>query len=435
MGKRKLVVLSVDAMVTEDLAYLETLPNYKRFLAGGARVESIRAVYPTITYPEHTSIATGNYVDRHGIYANAAVEIGARRESPWFWFHDAVKTPDIFTAAKRAGLSTAAVFWPVTGNHPAIDWLIDEYWSQSPEDTPEAAFARSGSSPETLEIVKRHLPLLVGHERKHPYCDDFIVACACDIIREHAPDLLMIHPANVDGYRHSYGLFNDRVTAGVAEADAWIGQLCNALKEAGVYEDTVFVLVSDHGQLEIKRVVNLNVLLAEAGYIDVGEDGGVADWRAFVRSGGLQANVCVKDRADKALCDEVYAFFKRLCDDGVWGVGEIFTAEEIQERERFRADDSVAFVIETDGYTTFGERWTRPLVTSFNPADYRLGRATHGHLPDKGPQPVFLAKGPGIKNGAVLPRRPIVDEAPTFARLLGIDFFDCDGCVMEDLLE
>jgi hypothetical protein len=51
--------------------------------------------------------------------------------------------------------------------------------------------------------------------------------------------------------------------------------------------------------------------------------------------------------------------------------------------------------------------------------DYRFGRATHGYMPDYGPQPVFVAKGPGIREGVALGRGRVIDEAPTFAALLG----------------
>ena len=43
----------------------------------------------------------------------------------------------------------------------------------------------------------------------HPYIDEFIIACACDILREKQPDVLLIHPANIDGARHQYGVFHE----------------------------------------------------------------------------------------------------------------------------------------------------------------------------------------------------------------------------------
>ena len=221
--KRRLVVMSVDAMVTEDVDKLREMPNFHRYMTGAAEIKRVRAVYPTITYPEHTSIATGVYPDRHGGIASSPPLFGWKGPIPWLCFHDAVKVLYIFTAAKKRGLSTAAVFWPVTGNHPDIDWLIDEYWTQGEGDTLREAFKRSGSTPEVLEIVDKYAPIMV--ERRHPQADDFVVSCTCDIIERFKPELLMIHPANIDGYRHSYGLWGAEVDRGIAEADGWIGQL------------------------------------------------------------------------------------------------------------------------------------------------------------------------------------------------------------------
>ena len=66
--------------------------------------------------------------------------------------------------------------------------------------------------------------------------------------------------------------------------------------------------------------------------------------------------------------------------------------------------------------------------------DYRFGQATHGHHPDKGPQPPMIAFGPDIQKGAIVDRRPMVDETATFARLLGVDMPNIAGKAIEALL-
>lgn len=63
------------------------------------------------------------------------------------------------------------------------------------------------------------------------------------------------------------------------------------------------------------------------------------------------------------------------------------------------------------------------------------GRATHGHLPEKGPQPVFAAKGPAFRDGAVLPSGRLVDEAPTLAAVLGLEIPGADGHPVRELLK
>ena len=121
-----------------------------------------------------------------------------------------------------------------------------------------------------------------------------------------------------------------------------------------------------------------------------------------------------------------------MCRDGVWGIGRVYTAEEAQREEHLAGGFS--FVIETDGYTSFTSDWREPYVHPLDISDYRFGRATHGHLPDKGPQPTLLAFGPDIRSGAVVERAALVDEPATIARVLGLEFGDIDGKVIEGIL-
>ena len=112
--------------------------------------------------------------------------------------------------------------------------------------------------------------------------------------------------------------------------------------------------------------------------------------------------------------------------------GRLIGAEEAREEEQLYG--GFTFVIESDGYTSFGDSAVRPLVQNFDASDYRFGRATHGYMPDYGPQPVFVAKGPDIKENVVLGRGRIVDEAPTYAKLLGITLPEADGHAIDEVL-
>ena len=431
MPKAKhLIVISEDAMVYEDLAELQNMPNFKAALQNAAIVERVRSVYPTITYPNHTSMRTGAYCGKHGIINNEQTILG-EVSSKWEFFNDAVKVGDIFDAAKAGGYTTAGVFWPVTGNHPHIDYLVNEYWPQSPEESTVECFANSGSSPEVIEkVVKPNMYLVDGMHRKHPYCDAFVHACACSVIREFKPNLLMIHPANIDAYRHQSGLFTSLVTHGLHEIDLWLGELMKATRDAGIAEDTNFFIVSDHGQLNITRSVALNALLAEKGLLTVGEDGQVADYVAIAKSTGLSAQIYLKDPKD---FDRVHAVLEQMCEDGLYGFERVYTADEVMKEEGLSGKFS--FVVETDGYTSFSNAWTRPLVRRVDNSDYKFGRATHGHQPDKGPQPTLIAFGPDIKAGARVARRPIVDEAPTYAKLLGVELPEADGVAIDEILK
>ncbi len=428
--KQKLIVMSADALTYEDVEYMKTLPNYQKYLAGGVRVKKVRSIYPTITYPCHTTMCTGVWPEKHGILGNLELMPGADYV-PWRWFHKSVKwDEDIFKAAKRAGLTTAAIFWPVTGNHPDIDYLIDEYWPEPGDTDIREVFRRAGSSEEIIDIIEEQLKGCVI--RTHPDSEDFLMRCAREIILNYQPDLLMIHPANVDAYRHTTGLFNDKITKGVEETDRYIGELMAAVEEAGLLDCTNFVLTSDHGQIDVRRSVSPNVKLAEAGLIDVDEKGKIRDWKAYCQSGGSSALVYLKDPDDKETYDKTYKLLKEMEAEEVYGFSQVFTEPEIRAREHMGGD--FIFALETDGVTTFGEAVTRPMVRMLDFSDYRYGRATHGHLPDKGIQPIFSAKGPAFRENVTIETANLVDEAPTYAKVLGVELRDADGKVLDELL-
>lgn len=426
--RRHVIVISEDAMVFEDIEYLKNLPNFGSIWNKAARVEHVRSIYPTITYPCHTTMMTGVYPETHGIVNNEK-NIPGEVNSKWVHFRRDVHAKTVFDYAHEAGRSTAAVFWPVTGGDQAIDHLINEYWPQHGEDTLQC-FREAGTDEEILRDIIAPRTNGFTH-RTHPFADAFVHSCAAEIIRKYKPDLLMLHPANVDAYRHHYGVFSPRVNDSLHDIDLWLGDILKATEDAGIRDNTDFFIVSDHGQLNISRVLALNCLLAEAGFITVNADGSMGDYVAYAKSAALSAHIYMKDPADEAAKARVYAFLCGLRDQEVYGVQRVYTAKEVQAEEHLA--NGISFVVESDGYTTFSNDWRRPLVRSMNNDDYKYGRGTHGHHPDKGPQPTLIAFGPDIKPGAVLSNARLVDEAPTFAHALGLTMEHTDGRVLEEL--
>jgi predicted AlkP superfamily pyrophosphatase or phosphodiesterase len=426
--KQKIIVFSADAMVYEDVEYLKTLPNFQKYLSGGAEVKKVRSIYPTVTYPVHVSMVAGNYPDRHGVISNLEFHPG-QIKLPWTWFHHWQKCGDIFDAAKKGGYSTGSVFWPVTAGHPSIDYLVAAYGPQAPGETVREAHTRAGAGEDVLKIIEKHSEGMTEIKAT----DEFRIGCACDIIRQFRPDLFMVHPVTLDHLRHYYGVFNDKVTGGIEETDKQIGQIMAAVEDTGNLKNTNFFLVSDHGQMEIKRIINLNVLLARHGFIKTNSEGALADWDAYSLSNGMSAMVFLKNSGDRELCQKIEILLRQLCEEGIYGISQVFSREEILKKEHLGGNFS--FVLESDGYTSFGDNWNQPLVKNNDNSDYRYGKATHGYLPDKGPQPILLAKGPSIRDGAVVEQGNIIDEAPTYARILNICLPDAEGKSIDEILE
>ncbi len=429
----KLIVLSMDALIYEDLAKLEKMPNFAWLMENGARANRLKCIYPTLTYPCHTTMASGCYPDKHGITNNSLAKPGIK-DLPWNWTHENVKVKDLFDAAKAAGLTTAAVGWPVTGNHPSVDYEVDEIWAYGEDKSMaawEKAFLDTGTTRELYDaVVSRYMPLRV--KRHQPESLRFLINCACDIITLYQPDLLMIHPANIDHYRHVSGVFSDMVDKGLVECDGALGQIIAACQAAGTLEDTDIVVTSDHGQLDLSRMIRPNVLFRENGLIDVDENGNVTDWQAWCYPVGMSAQVHLKNPSDKAVYDKVYSLLNSWCSTGLHGIERVFTADEVEKEYRLAGD--FTFYLESDGYTKFDIDWDGPYCVSFPIRLANAEKASHGFLPEKGPRPVLLGCGPHFRKGAILEDAHLVDGAPTYAKILGVELPDADGRALTELL-
>jgi predicted AlkP superfamily pyrophosphatase or phosphodiesterase len=112
-SKKHLIVLSVDALNKHDFDYINQLPNFKDFIENGAYVREVDSVYPSLTYTAHTSIITGTYPDKHGIFTNEIATPSVATKQPWFWFEKDIQVPTLFDYARKANLVTANVLWPV----------------------------------------------------------------------------------------------------------------------------------------------------------------------------------------------------------------------------------------------------------------------------------------------------------------------------------
>src|SRR5262245_45086311 len=69
-----LLIISIDGLRGSWAAHPEQhglkLPTLTRLAARGAKAEGVLGVFPTVTYPSHTTLITGCYPTRHGIFGN-----------------------------------------------------------------------------------------------------------------------------------------------------------------------------------------------------------------------------------------------------------------------------------------------------------------------------------------------------------------------------
>ena len=214
--------------------------------------------------------------------------------------------------------------------------------------------------------------------------------------------------------------------------DDWLGRIMDEVERAGIYERTNFAVVSDHGQLPVEQMFQPNVLLAGEGLIRLDGEGNVTDWDAYCNSAALSAQVHVRDPEDGGVRRKVEKVLREISQNPVYGVEAVFTKEEVRREQHL--DGDFLYVLEGRYGTGFGNASMGPALVKPDHSDYKFCVSSHGHLPYKGPQPVFFMSGPDVRAGAVMERQRIIDEAPTFARMLGVSMKEVQGRCMKELL-
>ena len=118
MSDKKLLVISIDALMCGDLQYIDQLPTLKKIMEGSSMVKQMTSIYPTLTLPAHVAIATGCYPETNGVNHNEATLIPGK-DQPWNWYVDIVKVPFFWDKAKEAGYTTASIGWAHIGSSAA----------------------------------------------------------------------------------------------------------------------------------------------------------------------------------------------------------------------------------------------------------------------------------------------------------------------------
>lgn len=428
MTTSKAVLVCLDALDPVDIDTMRGLPNLGRFLRDGASVTYAEPEYPSLTYPCHTSILTGNHVGRHGITHNQQVEVG-RRDVPAFTQRASIQGDTLLDAARRHGRSTCSLSWPVTGaaefdlNMPMI---VPMFY-----DGPEPIRFLEGNA--TAELLERYYPkywqYLTGAERS---LDHYTMALTREILRDYdQPDVMLIKLCDLDTVRHANGVDNEHTRAQLAVHDEQLGEIIGLIDEHGDLANTNVVIIGDHGQSDVTGHLNLNVLFKRDGLLEVDGDDQVVDHVAFAHSAELSAWVQLADGADEATRARVHRYLDDLAADPQYGIGAVYTADEIFER--FRSRGPWDFVVEGTTPVEFSSTWLGD--DPFAPQLYKgsTAKATHGGLPFRDPT-TLVAYGPGFAAGAALEHCQVVDVAPTLAALLGIELDSPDGRVLTELV-
>ncbi len=228
-----LVLISIDGFAQEYLKRYKA-PTLQRLAQSGVTAQSMQPAFPTKTFPNHYSIATGLYPAHHGIVENniydADFDAVFRMSKPeevtngrW-WLGEPV-----WVTAEKQGVKTGTYFFP--GSEAAIKGVRPGLWQ---------AYDGSVSNIDRVKSVLAWLDLPV----------------------EQRPQFLTLYFSAVDDAGHAYGPESEQVAAAIADVDQALAVFVAGLEQRGLLNQINLLLVSDHGMAKVpaQQVIELDQL-------------------------------------------------------------------------------------------------------------------------------------------------------------------------------
>ncbi len=397
-------------------------PTLQWMAREGASADSVRSVFPTITYPAHTTIITGALPARHGIYYNSPFEPDGQT-GRWYWEADLIQVPTLWDAVGAAGGTSASFWWPVSVGAP-IDYNVPEIWSLEDGYGTDEPLRWNDTPDGFIEELEREA---TGRFNAGNLSGDYLTrerltsAAAAYTIETYRPTFMTVHLIGVDHFQHVDGRDSVKVRQSVAAVDTAIFELVDAATRAGILERTAFVIAGDHGFVDIHSSLAPNVWLAEAGLLEPQRDRG--DWRAAFHSGVASAFLYLKDPADTATAERV----RNIVESRPRAERRLYRIVDRDELAAIGADPNAALALAFVPGISFN-------AGADGPALRPSGGGTHGFYPDFDDiETGFIGWGAGFGKGVVVPEMGLEDIAPTIAHLLGIAFEAPDGALYPGL--
>lgn len=352
-------------------------PNLMKFIAEGVQAESMTSCFPSKTFPNHYSIATGMYPDHHGIVGNGFYDparddeyrLGNREKvEDGTWYGG---TP-IWVQAIKSGMISASYFF--VGSEAAVQGIRPTYY-----------FRYDGSVPNDRR-VEQVLDWLKLPEKKRPH-------------------IITLYFSDMDNIGHRYGPnADDKLREGLLGLDATFGKLFEGVKQTGLPVN--IIIVSDHGMLETPNDKLLPTDLLEHSDRYRFLNGGAT--AHFYLKEGADAGSVLKELQLKEDHFRVYhtkdlPLFETPPTNPRWGdlmaipdSGYYFMSQRIIDKRK------------SSGKEVSGEH-------GFDPAIQDM----HG---------IFYANGPAFKKGLSIGEFKNINVYPLICHLLGLDVpKDVDG--------
>lgn len=368
---QKVLLISIDGFMNEYLDRNETL-NFDRFIDGGVKAEHLIPVFPTKTFPNHYSIATGLFVENHGIISNSFPDDSlegrfsygpqdSENDERW-WGGE-----PIWTTVELQGKTSATMFWP--GTEASINGVRPTKWVDY--DGSLDNYARIDSVMQWLDP-------------------------AGDV----NADFATLYFSDVDSRGHSYGPNSPEVDEAVVEADALLGYLLERITELNLSDQLNILITSDHGMAELSddKIIFIDEI------IDM-NDVRVIDWTPVAL---LQP--------DEGKKEEIYRTLKKNEENY-----QVYKKEDLPREYNFTNHHRIPEIIMIADVS-----WT---ITSRSFYEQRgLIAGTHGY-DHRAPEmaTIFYASGPALKQGEVVAPFQSVHLYELMANLLNVEPAENDG--------
>ena len=216
-----LVVLSMDGF-RWDYQDMVKMPNLDYIAAHGVRA-SMQPSFPSKTFPNHYTIASGLYPDNHGIVANEFWDDSLHKfyrisdresvKNPAFY-----KGEPIWISAEKQNMISASLFW--VGSETPIQGLQPSYWK---------TYQHNMSFEDRIDTVIAWLQLP----------------------EQLRPHLIMWYMHEPDGVGHRYGPDSKETALKLEYLDSLIGIFLRKVKKTDVADKVNLIFTSDHGMCSI----------------------------------------------------------------------------------------------------------------------------------------------------------------------------------------
>lgn len=390
------------------------IPALRRFVTEGAFAEGVLGVIPTVTYPSHTTLITGVWPAKHGIFSNTIFDPLRTGQSAWYWYAEDIRVPTLWDAAAGAGWTTAAIQWPASVG-ARVSWNIPEYWRGDAAE--DAKLRRAVSTPGLVAELQADVgpyPHALDVES-----DEARGRFAVRVLEKKRPALLLLHLIALDHTQHETAPFSAETFVVLERLDAVVAKLRETAER--IAPGRAFVaIVSDHGFARVNTHLNLFVAFRDAGLVTV-ERGRITGWKAIPWTAGGSAAIMLKDANDGPTRGEVRALLDKLAADPANGIDRVLDADALRDRGGF---PPAAFVV--------GLKPGWQMSSSLAGSVLSPGKGgNHGHLPDLPDlHASFFLVGPGVPAGRALGLVDMRDVAPTLARRVGLSLPTADGKIL-----